>query len=190
MPIAERFFAGGSSTGRGFDTDVLGIPGVTVDHNTQATLHTARRARANCAPTYPNLADYDCSPGPRIIGGNGFMAWSLEYRIPVLGNLGASVFYDLAQVWENPGDINFRIEGETGLRQSIGAGLHYMTPIGPLRLEYALPVQSRTIPFDVTVTQYPDGTTCDPSTDPTGCIRGTGTTKENGRILLSIGYPF
>ena len=189
VPIAERFFAGGSATARGFDTDLLGIPGVTVDPNTQATLHTGT-GEGSCAATYPNLFQYDCSPGPRIIGGNGFMAWSLEYRIPVLGNLGASVFYDLAQVWENPGDINFRIEGPTGMRQSIGAGLHYMTPIGPLRLEYALPVQSRTIPFAVTVTQNPDGSTCEPSTDPTGCIRATGTTKENGRILLSIGYPF
>ena len=60
------------------------------------------------------------------------MAWSLEYRYPILGNLGISVFYDLAQVGENPGDINFKFEGETGLRQSIGAGLHYVTPIGPL----------------------------------------------------------
>ena len=194
VPIAERFFAGGSATGRGFGTDVLGIPGVTVDPNTQATLHTlpgeGPPGEGDCAPTYPNLADYDCSPGPRIIGGNGFMAWTLEYRIPILGNLGASVFYDLAQVWENPGDINFRLEGETGMRQSIGAGVHYMTPIGPLRLEYALPLQSRTIPFDVTVRQNPDGSTCEPSTDPTGCIRATGTTKEKGRILLSIGYPF
>ncbi len=191
VPIAERFFAGGSATGRGFDTDLLGIPGVTVDYNTQATLHTTA-GEGNCAATYPDLVAYDCSPGPRIIGGNGFMAWSLEYRVPVLGNLGASIFYDLAQVWENPGDINFRLEGDAGLRQSIGAGLHYMTPIGPLRLEYALPVQQRTIPFDVTVTQYPDPdrSPCDPRTDPTSCIRGSGTTREKGRILLSIGYPF
>lgn len=189
VPIAERFFAGGSATGRGFDTDLLGIPGVTVDDNTQATLHTTA-GEGNCAATYPDLVEYDCSPGPRIIGGNGFMAWSLEYRVPILGNLGASIFYDLAQVWENPGDINFRLEGDTGLRQSIGAGLHYMTPIGPLRLEYALPVQQRTLPFDVTVTQYPDGSACDPRTDPTSCIRGSGSTTEKGRILLSIGYPF
>ncbi len=189
VPIAERFFAGGSATGRGFDTDLLGIPRVTVDANTQATLHTGS-GEGDCVPTYPNLVGYDCSPGPRIIGGNGFLAWSFEYRIPILGNLGASVFYDLAQVWENPGQINFKIEGETGLRQSIGAGFHYMTPIGPLRLEYAFPVQARTIPFDVTVTQNPDGSKCDPQTDPTGCIRGSGTTKEKGRVLLSIGYPF
>jgi outer membrane protein insertion porin family len=201
VPIPERFFAGGSTTARGFDTDVAGIPGVTVDYNTQATLH-AGPGEGSCFPTYPNLSAYDCSEGPRIIGGNGFMAWSLEYRRPILGNLGVSLFYDLAQVWENPGDINFKIEGplvvgddrqpntQMGLRQSMGAGLHYMTPIGPIRLEYAVPVQRRTIDFDVTIDKFPDGTACDPSIDPEGCVRGSGSTRESGRILLSIGYPF
>jgi len=184
VPIAERFFSGGSATGRGFDTDVLGIPGVTVDYNTQATTPPGNGAgKGSCIPkyTFPGAADYDCSDGPRIIGGNGFMAWSFEYRLPVFGNLGISVFYDLAQVWESPNDINFHIEGANGLRQSIGAGLHYMTPIGPLRLEYGLPLQPRTIPFDVTTT--------DPEGKP--IVLQTGlTTKETGRIFLSIGYPF
>jgi len=56
-----------------------------------------------------------------------------------------------------------------------------MTPIGPLRLEYGLPLQPRTIPFDVTTT--------DPEGKP--IVLQTGlTTKETGRIFLSIGYPF
>jgi len=189
VPLAERFFAGGSATGRGFDTDVLGIPGVTVDVNTQATVHEPADEPGNCFPQYPDLIRYDCSPGPRILGGNGFMAWSLEYRLPIYGNLGLSVFYDLAQVWESPKNINFKIEGVNGLRQSIGAGLHYLTPIGPLRLEYAAPVVPRTIPFDVTWTENPDGTPCDP-TKGDRCREFGGTTKEKGRILLSIGYPF
>ena len=184
VPIAERFFSGGSATGRGFSTDLLGIPGVTVDYNTQATTPPAGGpGTGTCVPTYafPDASNFDCNEGPRIIGGNGFMAWTLEYRVPILGNLGMSVFYDLAQVWANPGDINFHVEGTNGLRQSIGAGLHYMTPIGPLRLEYGLPVQPRTIPFEVTTTDE----------DGNVIVLQTGlTTKESGRIFLSIGYPF
>ena len=179
VPIGERFFSGGSASGRGFDTDLLGIPGVTVDYDTQATLHTGSGA-GSCAKTYPNLAAYDCNFGPRIIGGNGFMAWSVEYRLPLLGNLGASFFYDLAQVWESPGDIRLSIEGTDGMRQSIGAGLHYLTPIGPLRLEYGVPVERRTIDFNVTTTDK----------DGNVIILGKGSTKEGGRVLLSIGYPF
>ncbi|MFY9550915.1 MAG: POTRA domain-containing protein [Thermoanaerobaculia bacterium] len=186
VPIPERFYAGGSTTARGFDTDLAGIPRVTVDYNTQARLHQGSGS-GTCAAAFPDLAIWDCNEGPRIIGGNGFMAWSFEYRRPIFGNLGVSLFYDLAQVWTNAGDINFRIEGETGLRQSIGAGLHYMTPIGPLRLEYGTPVDARTIPFEVTSTVQADGSPCDPSP----CVLKRGlTTKEKGRILLSIGYPF
>jgi outer membrane protein insertion porin family len=185
VPIAEKFFAGGSSTGRGFDTDLEGIPDVTVDYNTQATLHEGTGS-GSCAALYPSLTQYDCSPGPRIIGGNGFMAWGLEYRLPIAGNLGISIFYDLAQVWARAADIHIAIEGKTGLRQSIGAGLHYITPIGPLRLEYARPVELRTIPFEVTSTVNTDGTPCEPSP----CRLAIGSTKETGRVLLSIGYPF
>ncbi len=182
VPIAERFFSGGSATGRGFDTDLLGIPGVTVDYNTQAT-PPASGQPGNCASLYPDLPQYACNVGPRIIGGNGFMAWSLEYRVPILGNFGASIFYDLAQVWENPSDIRFAIEGPSGMRQSIGAGVHYLTPIGPLRLEYGLPVQRRTIDFEVTTTEN----VCaqPPCTLKTGLA-----VKETGRVFLSIGYPF
>jgi outer membrane protein assembly factor BamA len=200
VPIAERFFAGGSATARGFDTDLEGIPRVTVDPNTAAVLNTQDPA-GSCATEfsqYPQLRRYDCNAGPRIIGGNGFMAWSLEYRYPILGNFGVSVFYDLAQVWSDPKYINFKIEGpiesngvpnlRQGLRQSIGGGFHYLTPIGPLRLEYAAPVSPKTIPFDIVRTELENGDPCDSSKDV--CTFKGATTKETGRILLSIGYPF
>jgi outer membrane protein insertion porin family len=197
VPIAERFYSGGSSTGRGFATDLLGIPRITVDYNTQAVPIVDRTEPSTepgtCAEQFPdqpsdfNLALFDCTAGPRIIGGNGFMAASAEFRYPILGNLGISVFYDLAQVWPTPGTISFKIEGETGLRQSIGAGLHYMTPVGPLRLEYARPIDLRTIRFQATSTLDAAGEPCDPS--PCILVRDA-TVKETGRIFLSIGYPF
>ncbi|MDQ2970702.1 MAG: outer membrane protein assembly factor, partial [Acidobacteriota bacterium] len=71
-----------------------------------------------------------------------------------------------------------RIEGEAGLRQTIGAGLHYMTPIGPLRAEFGFPLRPRTISFDVVTT--------DKSKES---IKG-GSVKERGRFVLTIGYPF
>jgi len=203
VPIAEKFFAGGSSTGRGFDTNLEGIPGLTVDYNTQATLVPNGGTNGSCATTYPNAPDadrYNCSPGPRIIGGNGFMAWSLEYRFPIAGNLGVSVFYDLAQVWASAGDINFHLDtsdraglvpnAKTGLRQSIGLGIHYMTPIGPLRLEVGRPIPEQTVDFAVTRTQDTDGNVCKSSDQP-GCQPlAIGSVKQTGRIFLSIGYPF
>ncbi len=203
VPIAEKFFAGGSSTARGFDTNLEGIPGSTVDYNTQATYQP--NGNGSCAQTYPGAPNanlYDCSPGPRIIGGNAFMSWGLEYRVPIAGNFGVSIFYDLAQVWATAADINFHIDtsdragivpnAKSGLRQSIGLGIHYMTPIGPLRLEVGRPLPAQTVDFLVTRTVDPEGNPCTEG-DPNraGCQPlASGSVKQTGRIFLSIGYPF
>ncbi|HXM78245.1 MAG TPA: BamA/TamA family outer membrane protein, partial [Thermoanaerobaculia bacterium] len=177
IPIAERFFGGGESTSRGFPRDLLGIPGQTVDYNTRATLHDPP-GPGSCADKYPTFQNYDCSSGPHIVGGNGFFAFNLEYRFPIFGDLGGTVFYDLGQVWQNFSDVNLRIEGDAGLRQTIGAGLHYMTPIGPLRAEFGFPLRPRTISFNVAAKD-----------DPVPPI-SAGSVKERGRFVLTIGYPF
>lgn len=179
VPIAERFFAGGRSTNRAFDTDVLGIPGVTVDYDTRATPHVGT-GPGSCAPRFPDLPGFDCDPGPRIIGGNGFLSFNAELRFPIVGDFGGTVFYDVAQVWKDFSQIRLTFEGRDGLRQGAGVGLRLMTPVGPIRAEYGWPVNPRTIPFNVTTTD-PDGTTR---------LISRGTTTEKGRFLVSIGYPF
>ena len=223
VPIAEKFFAGGSSSARGYDTNLEGIPAtlgpdgrisnpqdITVDYNTQATVPVPGQTTPGaqpCATLYPVqtqqnpiLNQYECSPGPRIVGGNGFLAMGVEYRVPIAGNLGLSLFYDLAQVWAAPGAINFHIGGGSGLTQSVGLGIHYMTPIGPLRLEVGRPVILETIPFQITRSFLPDGKApCDNNAPPSSenaCILAPGNgvdtpkIKQTGRIFLSIGYPF
>jgi outer membrane protein insertion porin family len=176
VPIAERFFAGGRSTNRAFDTDLLGIPGVTVDPNTVARPHEGD-GPGSCADTYPDLADRDCDAGPRIVGGNGFLGLNAEFRFPIFGNLGGTLFYDAAQVWKNPADVRVTFEGDDGFRQGVGLGLRYMTPIGPVRVEYGWPVNARTVPFLVV----------DQEGNPLGPV---GERKEKGRFFFSIGYPF
>src|SRR5262249_13924192 len=159
VPIAERNFAGGRSTNRAFDTDLLGIPGETVDIDTHATKRTDGQT-GSCAGAYPVLAAYDCDAGPHIIGGTGLLSFNAELRIPIWGALGATVFYDVAQVWQNVSDIHLALEGDNGLRQGVGAGLRFMTPIGPIRAEFGWPISPQTHAFKVvtSVTQ-PAGTT-------------------------------
>ena len=181
VPIAERFFAGGRSTNRAFETDLLGIPGATVDPDTRATLRE-EEGDGSCADRYPELAAYDCDTGPRIVGGNGFLGINAEYRFPIFGNLGGTLFYDAAQVWKSPSDIRFAVEGETGLRQGVGVGLRYMTPIGPIRVEYGWPLDPRTVEFDVIAIDE-DGNRLDPP-----LVRDSR--EEKGRFFFSIGYPF
>lgn len=194
VPIAERFFAGGRTTERAFDTDLLGIPGATaldpnqtVDYSTLATRHSGS-GNGSCASAYadrPALARFDCAAGPRIVGGNGFLALNAELRIPIAGNLGGVVFYDAAQVWSRITDIRLGFEGASGLRQGAGIGLRYLTPIGPVRVEYGWPLKPRTIGFDIV----------EPITDAHGNVIGVNTlgrdtTREKGRFFFSIGYPF
>ena len=186
VPIAERNFAGGRSTDRAFDTDLLGIPGVTVDYDTHATPHTGT-GTGSCAGAYPVLAAYDCNSGPHIVGGNGFLAVNAELRIPLLGYLGGTLFYDAAQVWQDVSQIHLGIEGTDGLRQGVGVGLRYMTPIGPVRAEYGWPVSARTIPFRVTTADENGNVFVPPECKALEC---TGSTKEKGRFFISIGYPF
>ncbi|HEX9148868.1 MAG TPA: BamA/TamA family outer membrane protein, partial [Thermoanaerobaculia bacterium] len=83
--------------------------------------------------------------------------------------------------WKKPGDIRVALEGSDGLRQGVGVGLRYMTPIGPVRVEYGWPLDAHTVPFNIQLL-----------TDK-GAILDTipaGTRKEKGQFFFSIGYPF
>jgi outer membrane protein insertion porin family len=200
VPIAERFFAGGGSTNRAFENDLQGIPGVqgridtlaavTVDYDTQVQV-TDDGLPGSCADSSrfiadnPTLVNYDCDFGPRIVGGNGFLALNVELRFPIAGPVGGTIFYDASQVWPEFSDIKLTLEGQDGLRGGYGVGLRYLSPIGPIRAEYAWPVNPRTIRFDVTEALR------DENGEVIGTvIRGSGETRESGRFLLSIGYPF
>jgi outer membrane protein assembly factor BamA len=150
-----------------------------VDYDTQATPHRGT-GTGSCAPAFPTLTAWDCNFGPRIVGGNGFLSINAELRIPIFDGFGGTVFYDASQVWQEPSRISLSIEGTSGLRQGVGVGLRYMTPIGPVRAEYGWPVSPRTIPYDVTTTD----------SDGNKIILGSATTREKGKFFVSIGYPF
>lgn len=67
-------------------------------------------------------------------GGAAIDAIQLEYRQRVWGPVGAVLFADAAQVNAN----NAPFQGT--LREGIGTGVRYYTPIGPIRVDVAVPV--------------------------------------------------
>ncbi|MBW1849981.1 MAG: outer membrane protein assembly factor BamA [Deltaproteobacteria bacterium] len=68
-----------------------------------------------------------------FIGGGKMMYYNFEYRVPLLKGQGivGLVFYDTGNVWEEDDNYSF-----SDMRESVGAGIRWYSPMGPLRLEY------------------------------------------------------
>ncbi|HXU29961.1 MAG TPA: outer membrane protein assembly factor BamA [Thermoanaerobaculia bacterium] len=104
--ISERFFSGGSTTHRAFGRDELGIPDQTL---------ILPEGKSSFVP----------------IGGNGLLLANLELRFPLAGALGGVVFADSGNVWADWRDIDL-----SQVRTGVGVGLRYLSPIGPLRIDF------------------------------------------------------
>ncbi|MGH9329026.1 MAG: POTRA domain-containing protein [Vicinamibacterales bacterium] len=99
LPASERFFAGGSTTVRGFAQDKLGASGTISDQG------------------FP-------------LGGNALIILNAEVRARLFGALDGAAFLDAGNVFEKASDIDL---GE--IRASVGVGLRYQSPIGPIRVD-------------------------------------------------------
>jgi outer membrane protein insertion porin family len=66
------------------------------------------------------------------LGGQAVVVFNQELRFPVFRKLKGGVFWDAGNVWATWGELDL---GD--LRQSVGAGLRYTFPFGPVRVEYA-----------------------------------------------------
>jgi outer membrane protein insertion porin family len=72
------------------------------------------------------------------VGGTVQLVGNAEWRIPVASGFEAALFFDIGNVWADPKNVSL---GE--LRTGAGLGLHYQTPVGPIRLEYGLKLDRR-----------------------------------------------
>ncbi|HEY9172631.1 MAG TPA: outer membrane protein assembly factor BamA [Verrucomicrobiae bacterium] len=69
------------------------------------------------------------------IGGNTFWFGSVEYSIPIIEKLRFALFYDIGNVGSDLFDWNFKDYSDNW-----GFGLRLNLPIGPLRLDYGIPL--------------------------------------------------
>jgi outer membrane protein insertion porin family/translocation and assembly module TamA len=107
---------------------------------------------------------------PVPVGGRYLWNASLELRIAIVGNFGASVFVDASDVWNT---------APVGPHLSPGVGLRYMTPIGPARLDLA---------YRVPGLQVVDGYVCESDPDLAGCPPAPLGLPVY--LALAIGQPF
>jgi translocation and assembly module TamA len=119
LPPDQRFYAGGSGTIRGYRYQSVGpaFPRVIQDPKTGAF-------------------SLELNAG-NPIGGTAMNAGSIEYRQRIGKSLGFAVFVDGGQA---SGDVN---PLNAKLRFGAGAGARYYTPIGPIRVDFALPVNKQ-----------------------------------------------
>jgi outer membrane protein assembly complex protein YaeT len=107
LPISERYFAGGATTLRGFKFEEAGPHGVLEPRNSNEL---------------PTLVP---------IGGDALVIFNFELRFPLSRRWRLVPFYDLGNVFRRVADINF-----AGMTNSVGLGLRFNTPIGPVGVDY------------------------------------------------------
>jgi outer membrane protein insertion porin family len=118
LPLFERYFLGGINSVRGFAERSLGP-----------------RAPSNCRPRTPG-GDPICRDTD-VIGGEKAMVLSSEILFPIMEEYGIRgvAFFDMGNAFE---DFSF-----ADLRKSVGAGVRWMSPFGPLRVELGFPLNNK-----------------------------------------------
>jgi outer membrane protein insertion porin family len=84
---------------------------------------------------YRYVGPKDASGEP--IGGRSMARFTAEYTVPVIERVRAAVFYDVGFV--NAGSWNF---GTGNVNSDVGVGVRLNLPIGPIRIDYGIPLQS------------------------------------------------
>ncbi|MCB1542190.1 MAG: BamA/TamA family outer membrane protein [Rhodoblastus sp.] len=85
---------------------------------------------------YRSLSPHNGFDGPS--GGLSYLEASLEARIRVTETIGVVPFIDAGSAF----DTAFP-SFKSSVRESVGLGLRYFTPIGPIRIDFAVPIARR-----------------------------------------------
>lgn len=81
-----------------------------------------------------------------LVGGRSSLVLSGELRYRMSDTIGLVAFVDAGNAWE------LLVPGFDGIKVGVGAGLRYLTPVGPIRLDVAVPLQPG--PGDPSVAVY------------------------------------
>jgi translocation and assembly module TamA len=117
LPPDQRFYAGGSGTIRGYQYQAVG-------------------------PQFPVTKQF---PSQTPKGGTAIAAGTVEWRQRFGAHWGAAMFADAGQVTGGQATVasgSTRLPPFSQFRIGVGAGVRYYTPIGPVRVDLAVPTRS------------------------------------------------
>lgn len=119
LPLFERYFLGGINSIRGFSERSIG-PRVPSDCETEDGV-------TRCSST-------------DVIGGEKAVVMNAELLFPIMDQYGIRgvAFFDMGNAFGDSEKFSF---GD--MRRSIGAGVRWMSPFGPLRVELGFPLNKK-----------------------------------------------
>lgn len=82
-----------------------------------------------------------------VVGGRYMLSTSIEYEYPIQGAWSAALFVDAGNAFDGWSD---------GLKQSAGIGLRWRSPVGPIRLDLAIPNDQSRDSFRIHFSMGPD----------------------------------
>jgi outer membrane protein assembly factor BamA len=129
--LLRAFYSGGPNSNRGYPLRGVGPHGpVGFLVPTGANCSLDELVMNPDGSTRPRTVNDLAAPCIRPLG--GFTLWeaSLELRFPLSGSLSGVAFADTSDVTRDVGHVRFNVP-----HLSVGPGLRYMTPVGPLRLD-------------------------------------------------------
>ncbi len=126
LPVFHKFRLGGINTVRGFEYGDIS-PTRTVPYTVYGSGDL--NFEDQLADSDGKTTAYREDP----IGGERMMYFNFEYRFPLIKKQGFTglVFFDCGNVFEDHEHYTF-----SGIRKSVGVGVRWYSPMGPLRLEW------------------------------------------------------